>query len=115
MSPRTGCGLPAAIWTMPSTPNDSAVQPMTWRPAGPLRSGSRMVRQPMKTSASGRNQPTLPTEPSTTVRAASMTAPGSCHHTAAATTTARPKSSSSPAPSPVDKKQLKELHLLPQK
>src|SRR6476620_7963984 len=34
---------------------------------------------------------TLPTEPSTTVREASMSEPGSCHHTAAAETTDRPK------------------------
>ena len=49
-------------------------------------------------SASGTRKPTLPTEPSTTVRVASMTEPGSCHQTAAATTTASPKRNS-PTPS----------------
>ena len=38
-------GVPLAMWTMPSTPKSSAAQPITWRPAGPLRSGSRRVRQ----------------------------------------------------------------------
>ena len=37
--------MPLAMCTMPSTPNSSAAQPMTWRPAGPLRSGSRRLRQ----------------------------------------------------------------------
>src|SRR6476469_3016890 len=83
---------------MPSTPKDMAAQPTTWRPAGPLCSGSRMLRQPTQTSASGTRKPTLPTEPSTTVRAASMIEPGSCHQTAAAETTARPKRKS-PIPS----------------
>ncbi len=89
-SPSSGWGLPLAIWTMPSTPKASATQPTTCRPAGPLRSGSRMLRHPIRTSISGTNQPTFPTEPETTVRADSMTVPGSCHHTAAAATTARP-------------------------
>ena len=38
-------------------------QPMTWRPAGPLRSGLRRVRQATKQSSSGTNQPSSPTEP----------------------------------------------------
>ena len=58
-----GCGLPLAMWTMPSTPKPSASQPITCRPAGPLCSGSRMLRQPMRTSSTGTSQPTLPTEP----------------------------------------------------
>ena len=91
VSPMSGCGLPSAIWTMPRMPKAREVQPTTWRPAGPACSGSRIVRQPTKSSASGTRKPTLPTEPWTTVRARSMTEPGSCHHTAAATTTAEPK------------------------
>ena len=70
-------------------------------PAGPpgrCARGSRMVRQPTYNSISGTSQPTLPTEPDTTVRAPSMTEPGSCHHTAPATTTASP-TTKSPAPS----------------
>ena len=76
----------------------SASQPITCRPAGPLCSGSRMLRQPIRTSITGTSQPTLPTEPETTVRATSMTPPGSCHQTAAAATTARPIRNS-PTPS----------------
>ncbi len=98
LSPSSGRGLPLAMCTMPSTPNARAAQPMTWRPAGPLCSGSRRLRHPTYTSSSGTNQPTLPTEPATTVRVASMTEPGSCHQTAAAATTARPKRNR-PAPS----------------
>ena len=73
--------MPLAMCTMPSTPNSSAAQPMTWRPAGPLRSGSRRLRQATKHSSSGTNQPSRPTEPATTVRVTSPTPPGSCHHT----------------------------------
>ena len=40
-----GSGMPLAMWTRPSTPKSSAAQPITWRPAGPLRSGLRRVRQ----------------------------------------------------------------------
>ena len=89
-SPRAGCGLPAAMCTMPSTPKASAAQPMSWRPAGPLRSGSRMLRSPMNSSISGTSQPTLPTEPVTMVRIVSIGPPGSCHQTAAAAMTASP-------------------------
>ena len=35
-----------------------------------------MLRQPMRTSITGTSQPTLPTEPDTTVRATSMAPPG---------------------------------------
>ena len=84
--------------TMPSTPKSRAVQPTTWRPAGPLRSGSRRLRQATKQRSSGTNQATRPTEPATTARTTSPTPPGSCHQTAAATTTARP-TRNSPAPS----------------
>ena len=70
----------------------------TWRPAGPLASGSRRLRQPTKQSSSGTSQPSMPTEPATTVRVKSTEPPGSCHHTAAAATTARP-TRNSPAPS----------------
>ena len=89
-SPSSGCGLPLAMWTMPREPKPSASQPITCRPAGPLCSGSRMLRHPMSTSITGTSQPTLPTEPDTTVRPTSMTPPGSCHQTAAAATTASP-------------------------
>src|SRR5215213_2162867 len=57
-----------------------------------------MVTAPPPSSASGTNQPTRPTEPFTTVRTASPTVPGSCHQTAAATTTASPMRSR-PTPS----------------
>ena len=97
-SPSSGCGLPLATWTMPRIPKARATQPTTWRPAGPLRSGSRMLRQPMSTSTSGTSQPTLPTDPATTVRTPSITVPGSCHQTAAAATTASPMTNS-PTPS----------------
>ena len=98
MSPRCGRGMPLAMCTSPSTPNSSAAQPMTCRPAGPLLSGLRRLRQATKHSSSGTNQPSRPTEPFTTVRVKSPTPPGSCHQTAAATTTARPIRNS-PAPS----------------
>src|SRR4051812_9954867 len=52
----------------------------------------------MKHSSSGTNQPSRPTEPFTTVRVKSPTPPGSCHQTAAATTTASPMRNR-PAPS----------------
>src|SRR3954470_20374611 len=52
----------------------------------------------MKHSSSGTNQPSSPTDPFTTVRVKSPTPPGSCHQTAAATTTAAPIRNS-PAPS----------------
>src|SRR3954447_13169010 len=97
-SPLTGCGLPAAMCTVPSTPKASVTQPTTCRPAGPLLSGSRRLRQPTQTSIRGTSQPTLPTEPATIVRMASIRPPGSCHQTAAATTTARPNRDS-PRPS----------------
>ena len=84
--------------TMPSRPSAKADQPITWRPAGPLRSGSRSVRHPAHTRNSGTSQPTLPTAPAVTERAKSITPPGSCHHTAAAATVARPKRNS-PTPS----------------
>ena len=54
--------------TMPSTPNSSAAQPITCRPAGPLCSGSRRLRQATKHSSSGTNHASRPTEPATTVR-----------------------------------------------
>ena len=98
MSPRRGRGMPLAMCTRPSTPNSSAAQPMIWRPAGPLLSGLRRLRQATKHSSSGTNQPSRPTEPLTTVRTPSPTPPGSCHQTAAATTTAAPIRNS-PAPS----------------
>ena len=98
VSPRTGSGLPLAMWTMPRMPKASAVQPITWRPAGPLRTGSRMTRHPVSTITSGTNQPILPTEPVTMLRTSSMTPPGISNHTAAATTTAMPKRKR-PAPS----------------
>ena len=82
----------------PRTPKSSAVQPTTWRPAGPLRSGSRRLRHATKHSRSGTNQAMRPTEPATTARTASASPPGSCHHTQAATTTASP-TSIRPAPS----------------
>ncbi len=98
VSPRTGSGLPLAMWTMPRTPKDSAVQPITWRPAGPLCSGSRMTRHPESTRTSGTNQPTLPTVPETRVRESSISPPGTSNQTAAATTRARP-TRNRPAPS----------------
>ena len=98
MSPSSGVGEPLAMCTMPSTPKSSATQPITWRPAGPLRSGSRRLRQATKQSSSGTNHASRPTEPATTVRVNSPMPPGSCHHTAAATTRARP-TRNSPAPS----------------
>ena len=88
VSPRCGRGMPLAMCTRPSTPNSSAAQPMICRPAGPLLSGLRRLRQATKHSSSGTNQPSRPTEPLTTVRVESPTPPGSCHQTAAATTTA---------------------------
>lgn len=97
-SPSSGCGLPLAMCTMPRIPSAKADQPMTWRPAGPLRSGSRRVRHPAYTRKSGTSQPTLPTAPAVIERMKSMTPPGSCHQTAAATTMARPMTNS-PAPS----------------
>ena len=100
-SPRAGCGLPAAMCTMPSTPKASAAQPMSWRPAGPLRSGSRMLRSPMNSSISGTSQPTLPTEPATMVRIVSIGPPGSCHHTAAAAMTASADQQEADAVTPV--------------
>ena len=39
------CGSPRAMLIKPSRPNMTAVQPTTCRPAGPLRSGWRSVRQ----------------------------------------------------------------------
>ena len=84
VSPRTGSGLPLAMWTMPRTPKQNADQPITWRPAGPLCTGSRITRQPARTTTSGTSQPTLPTEPVTTVRTNSMSPPGASNHTAAA-------------------------------
>ena len=90
VSPRCGRGIPLAMCTRPSTPKSSAAQPMICRPAGPLLSGLRRLRQATKHSSSGTNQPSRPTEPFTTVRVKSPTPPGSCHHTAAATTTASP-------------------------
>ncbi len=98
VSPRCGRGMPLAMCTRPSTPNSSAAQPMICRPAGPLLSGLRRLRQATKHSSSGTNQPSRPTEPLTTVRMPSPTPPGSCHQTAAATTTAAPIRNS-PAPS----------------
>ena len=97
-SPSTGCGLPLAMCTMPSTPKASDDQPMTWRPTGPLCCGSRMVRQPTCTRSSGTSQPTLPTVPATAVRVTSMKPPGSWNQTPAPATTARP-TSSRPTPS----------------
>ena len=43
MSPRSGRGMPLAMCTRPSTPNSSAAQPMTCRPAGPLLLGVAQV------------------------------------------------------------------------
>ena len=83
---------------MPSTPTSSAPQPITWRPAGPLRCGSRRLRQPTRARRTGTNQATRPRDPATAARVKSPTEPGSCHHTAAATTRARPIRKS-PAPS----------------
>ena len=83
---------------MPSEPKARASQPITCRPAGPLCSGSRMLRHPMRTSITGTSQPTLPTDPDTMVRTTSMAPPGSCHQTAAAATTASPIRNS-PTPS----------------
>ena len=91
VSPLTGCGLPLAMCTMPSTPK--AQRGPADRPGGrPGRCGRGRAgcASRRSTSTSGTNQPTLPTEPATMVRVTSMTAPGSCHQTAAATTTARP-------------------------
>ena len=81
MSPSSGVGEPLAMCTMPSTPKSSAPQPITWRPAGPLRSGSRRLRQATKHSSSGTNHASRPTEPATTVRVNSPMPPGSCHQT----------------------------------
>ena len=69
---------------MPSSPRPSALQPTTCRPAGPLRIGSRRLRQPTTSSISGTSQPTLPTEPVTATRTAPMTGPPSWNQTAAA-------------------------------
>ena len=84
--------------TMPSTPNRNAAQPIACRPAGPLCWGSRRLRQATKTSRRGTNHATRPTDPATTPRTASKNPPGSCHQTAAATTTASP-TRNRPAPS----------------
>ena len=46
-------GSPRAMLIRPSRPNMIAVQPMTCRPAGPLRSGRRSVRQAISTSSTG--------------------------------------------------------------
>ena len=46
---------PLARWTSPRTPKSSAPQPITWRPAGPVRSGLRMVAAPTTKSTSGTN------------------------------------------------------------
>ena len=72
------------MWTMPSSPRPSALQPTTCRPAGPLRIGSRRLRQPTTSSISGTSQPTLPTQPVTATRTAPMTGPPSWNQTAAA-------------------------------
>ena len=71
---------------------------MTCRPAGPVASGSRMIRQAARHRSSGTSQATMPTEPATTVRTPWPRSPGSCHHTAAAVTTAVP-TRNSPRPS----------------
>ena len=76
MSPISGVGEPLAMCTIPSTPNSSAPQPITWRPAGPLRSGSRRLRQATKQSSRGTNHASSPTEPATTVRVNSPDAAG---------------------------------------
>ena len=98
MSPSSGCGEPLAMWTMPSTPNSSAAQPITWRPAGPLRSGSRRLRQATKTAGAARTS--RAGRPSRRPRCAwrRRTPPGSCHQTEAATTRASP-TRNRPAPS----------------
>src|SRR5918994_4253967 len=98
VSPLTGCGLPLAMCTMPSRPKLNAAQPITWRPTGPLETGSRMTRQAASSTRNGTNQPTFPTVPATTVRTNSITPPGTSNQTPAATTRARPQSRS-PIPS----------------
>ncbi len=63
VSPRCGWGMPLAMCTSPSTPNSSAAQPITCRPAGPLLSGSRRLRQATKHSSSGTNHAEQPDRP----------------------------------------------------
>ena len=91
VSPMTGSGLPLAMWTMPRMPNANAVQPMTWRPAGPLWTGSRITRHPASTMTRGTSHPILPTEPVTMLRISSIRPPGISNQTAAATMNATPK------------------------
>src|SRR5687768_16647881 len=83
-----GRGRPCAMCTRPSTPNSSAPHPITWRPAGPLRSGWRRLRQAIATSRTGTAQPSEPTDPVMTVRSVSPTGVGIRHQTAAAVITA---------------------------
>ena len=95
--PAAGCPWRCGRCRAPRRP--SAAQPTTWRPAGPLCSGSRRLRQPTTTqrSAAPASRPCR-REPVTTTRTAPISGPPSCHQTAAAETTARPNMSS-PTPS----------------
>ena len=64
MSPLTGCGLPLAMCTMPSTPNEQrrpADRPDDRR--GRCARGRAGCARRRSTSSSGTNQPSLPTEP----------------------------------------------------
>ncbi len=91
VSPATGCGLPAATWTMPRTPSVRADQPMACRPAGPLLTGSRIIRQPDHTRASGHEPADLADGADHGRRARTpCSPPGSTNQTEAATTTATP-------------------------
>ena len=79
------------MWTMPSRPKRER------RPADDLSTrrgrcarGRAGCASPAYSTKNGTSQPTLPTAPAIIWRRNSITPPGSCHHTAAATTRARP-------------------------
>ena len=53
-------GMPLLMWISPSRPIRAQLQPTTWRPAGPLLSGCRRVRQAINRASSGSATPSVP-------------------------------------------------------
>ena len=82
------------MWTWPSTPMTSADRPMTIRPLASGFSGCRIRRTAMAPSSIGTSRSSRPKAPVTSISTRSPTGPRRLDQVPAATTSARPSSSS---------------------
>ena len=92
-APSGGVGMPAATCARPQAAKTRAVVPTAARDVAASSCGARSIRTPKRSRTIGTAYPIRPTVPATTAWTTVPTDPGMPHHSRAATTTARARSS----------------------